>query len=257
MLKTNIFKRKSFKPKKNKSAGGKGLSNRTIIGIICIVVALIMCFGIAPIVNTISNGRTSVVRMTKTLSQGSYITSHDIEVVEVGSHNLPKGVITKAEEVVGTYCTTDLYAGDYLFEQKITSDQKSATDILGGLDGEKKVISVTIDSFAQGLSGKLETGDIVSVIVYSSKEGKVYTPPELNYLRVVTSTTSKGIDKADVTDSTQPVTVTFVTNKAQAELLALLEQTATMHFALEYRGDAATAQKYLDVQAAYFGKTGE
>ena len=257
MLKLDMLKRNSFKSKKQKSIGGKALSNRTVIGIICLAVALIMCFGIAPMVNTISNGRTTVVRMVNTLSQGSYITSHDIEVVEVGSHNLPNGVLTKAEEVVGTYCTTDLYKGDYLFSQKITTDQKSATDILGGLDGNKKVISVTIDSFAQGLSGKLETGDIVSVIVYDSKKGDVYTPPELNYLRVVTSTTSKGIDKADVTDSTQPVTVTFVTNKEQAELLALLEQTATMHFALEYRGDAATAQKYLDVQAAHFGKAGE
>ena len=74
--------------------------------------------------------------------------------------------------------------------------------------------------------------------------------------KVVTSTTSKGIDKADVTDNTQPVTVTFIVNKEQAEMLALLEQTATIHFALEYRGDSATAQKYLDEQAAYFGKGG-
>ena len=250
----NMFKKDMFKRKKPKSIGGKAMGNRTVIGIICLAVALIMCFGIAPLVNTISNGRATVVRMINTLPQGSYITSHDIEVVEVGSHNLPAGVLTKAEEVVGTYCTTDLYKGDYLFSQKITTDQKSATDILGGLDGDKKVISVTIDSFAQGLSGKLETGDIVSVIVYNSKEGRAYTPPELHYLRVVTSTTSKGIDKADVTDNTQPVTVTFVTNKEQAELLALLEQTASIHFALEYRGDAATAQKYLDEQAAFFGK---
>ena len=251
-----MLKLDKFKRKKPKSIGGKAMGNRTVIGIICLAVALIMCFGIAPLVNTISNGRATVVRMINTLPQGSYITSHDIEVVEVGSHNLPDGVLTKAEEVVGTYCTTDLYKGDYLFPQKVTTDERSATDILGGLDGEKKVISVTIDSFAQGLSGKLETGDIVSVIVYNSKEGRAYTPPELHYLKVVTSTTSKGIDKADVTDNTQPITVTFVTNKEQAELLALLEQTASIHFALEYRGDAATAQKYLDEQAEYFGKAG-
>ena len=242
--------------KKQKSIGGKALSNRTIIGIICLVVALAICFGIAPLVNKISDGKTTVVRMISVLPQGSLITSHDIEVVEVGSHNLPAGVITKAEDVVGTYCTTDLYEGDYLFPQKITTDENTASDILGALDGDKKVISVTIESFAQGLSGKLETGDIVSVIVYNAKKGETYTPPELNYLKVVTSTTSKGIDKADVTDHTQPVTVTFIVNKEQAEMLALLEQTSTIHFALEYRGDSATAQKYLDQQAAYFGKGG-
>ena len=39
---------------------------------------------------------------------------------------------------------------------------------------------------------------------------------------------------------------------AQAEQLAYYEKTASMHFALEYRGDRATAQKYLDAQAQYF-----
>lgn len=242
--------------KKQKFIGTKALSNRTIIGIVCLVVALAICFGIAPIVNKISDGKTTVVRMVSVLPRGSMINAYDIEVVEVGSHNLPKGVITRAEDVVGTYCTTDLYKGDYLFSQKITTDKNTASDILGALDGNKKVISVTIESFAQGLSGKLETGDIVSVIVYNAKEGEAFTPPELHYLKVVTSTTSKGIDKADVTDNTQPVTVTFLVNKEQAEMLALLEQTATIHFALEYRGDAATAQKYLDEQEAYFGKGG-
>ena len=41
-----------------------------------------------------------------------------------------------------------------------------------------------------------------------------------------------------------------------SDLLALLEQTATIHFALEYRGDPATAQRYLDRQEDYFGKGG-
>lgn len=74
---------------------------------------------------------------------------------------------------------------------------------------------------------------------------------------MVTSTTSKGLDKAEVTDNTQPVTVTLVVNQTQAELLAQYEKTASMHFTLEYRGDAATAQQYLDEQAAYFEKKGE
>ena len=69
---------------------------------------------------------------------------------------------------------------------------------------------------------------------------------------MITSTTSQGVDKSDVTDATQPVTVTLLVNQAQAEQLAYYEKTASMHFALEYRGDRATAQKYLDAQAQYF-----
>ena len=35
------------------------------------------------------------------------------------------------------------------------------------------------------------------------------------------------------------------------------QQGTGMHFALEYRGDAATAQKYLDRQNEYFASKGE
>ena len=118
-------------------------------------------------------------------------------------------------------------------------------------------MSLTIGSFAQGLSGKLETGDIISVIVYSQKDGFAFTPGELQYVKVITATTSSGVDKADRTDNTQLVTVTLLVNQAQAELLAQYEKAASMHFALEYRGDAATAQKYLQRQNEYFVQKGE
>ena len=242
---------------KTKSIGSKSLSNRTIIGIICIVAALAICFGVAPLVNKVSDGKTEVVRVKETITQGSMITEDVVEVVKVGSYNVPENLITKKEDVVGKFANVDMYAGDYIMSAKITSDMQTAGDILGSLAGEQKVISVSIGSFAQGVSGKLETGDIISVIVYDTKEGGAFTPEELMYVKVITSTTSKGIDKADVTDNTQPVTVTLLVNQAQAELLAEYEKTSSMHFALEYRGDAAIAQKYLDEQSAYFAKAGE
>ena len=243
---------------KSRSIGSKALGNRTIIGIICIIAALAICFGVAPMVNRISDGKAEVVRVKQTIPQGSMITEDVIEVINVGSYNLPEGALSTKESVVGKFAKTDMYAGDYIFESKISSDVDTAKDILGSLVGDKKVISVTIGSFAQGLSGKLETGDIISAIVYSSKDESTFTPDALRYVMVVTSTTSKGIDKADVTDNTQPVTVTLLVNQEQAELLAEYEKTASMHFALEFRGDSAIAQQYLDEQQAYFdSKVGE
>ena len=210
------------------------------------------CFGIAPMVSRVSSGKTEVVRVKQTVVKGGLITENDVETVSVGSFNLPDGIIKDKSAVVGKYATVDLYVGDYLLPGKLASDVNTATDILGSLGGNKKAISISIGSFALGLSGKLETGDIISVIVYASKDPMAFTPPELQYLKVITSTTSQGVDKADISDSTQPVTVTLLVNQAQAELLAQYEKTASMHFALEYRGDTASAQKYLDAQEAYF-----
>ncbi len=241
---------------KNNTPGTHRIGNRTVIGIICIIMALAVCFGVAPLVNQISYAKTEIVRVTETITKGSQITENDIEVVKVGAFNLPGTVIKDKSEVVGKYTTGDMYTGDYFLPGNITSDINTATDILGSLDGEHKAISVSIGSFSLGLSGKLETGDIISVIVYSSKEGFTFTPPELSYIKVITSTTSQGVDKADLTDSSQPVTVTLLVNQEQAELLAMYEKTASMHFTLEYRGDAASAQKYLDIQDQYFAEEG-
>ena len=236
----------------SQSIGSKVLGNRTIIGIICIVAALVICFGITPLVNKNSSETIEIVRVKQTIPKGGMITENVIEVVDVGSYNLPDTVYTSKKDVVGKYAKVDMYAGEYIIPQKLTSEVQSATDILGNLDGEQKIISITIGSFAQGVSGKLETGDIISVIVYDAKENNTFTPDELRYVRVVTSTTSKGLDKAEVTDHSQPVTVTLIVNQEQAELLAKYEKTSSMHFTLEYRGDEATSQMYLEEQASYF-----
>ena len=116
-----------------------------------------------------------------------------------------------------------------------------------------KAISITIGSFALGFSGKLETGDIVGILVYDQVENRSYTPKELAYVKVITTTTSSGVDKADVEDKSQPVTVTLLVNDEQAELLAFYEKVADMHIVLEYRGDSETAQKYLNAQNKVFG----
>lgn len=240
--------------KHNKPIGAKSIGNRTIIGIICIVAALAICFGVAPLVNRLNDGKTEIVRVTQFVLKGAMINEGDVEVVKVGSYNLPSGLLTKKEDVVGKYATCDMYPGESVLPPKVTTDMDTASDILGSLGGKQKAMSLTIGSFAQGLSGKLETGDIISVIVYSQKDGFAFTPGELQYIKVITSSTSTGIDKADRTDNAQLVTVTVLVNQEQAELLAQYEKAASMHFTLEYRGDPVTAQKYLDRQNEYFAK---
>lgn len=242
---------------KVKASTGKKVGNRTVIGIVCILVAFAVCFSIIPLLNRSSAEHVEVVRVKQTVTKGSMIGEGNVEIVSVGAYNLPDTVIRSKDEVIGKYAKGDIYPGEYLLPSKLTTDVSTATDIMESLNGEQKAISLTIGSFAQGLSGKLETGDIISVIVYSQKDGFAQTPRELQYIKVITSTTSSGVDKADIKDTAQPVTVTLLVNQTQAELLAQYEKTASMHFVLEYRGDADTAQKYLDRQNQYFANGGD
>lgn len=174
--------------KQKKAPASHPVGNRTVIGIICIVVALAICFGIAPLVNRLSDGKTKIVRLTRDISAGATITEADIELVDVGSYNLPTGVIKDKAQVVGKCALSNLTKGDYLFPSKIGNDTNNAGRMLESLDEKHKAISITIGSFALGFSGKLETGDIVGILVYDQVENRSYTPKELTYVKVITTT---------------------------------------------------------------------
>lgn len=233
------------------------MKNRTIIGIVCIVLALIVTFAVAPMVNKISDSRTDIVRMKKDVDQGHLISDDDIEIVTVGSHGLAIDTITKKEDVVGKFAACDLKVGDSLFPSKLSLTSDSADDVFHTLNGEKQAISITISTFAGGLSGKLENGDIISLIVFDNDTNKAFIPAGLTYVKVITTTTQSGFDKDEVTpneDGTYelPTTVTLLVNPAQAQMLVEYENTGVIHADLVYRGDSKTAQKFLDAQDLYF-----
>ena len=106
--------------KNKKSIGSHALGNRTVIGIICIVAALAICFGIAPVVNKLRDGKTAVVRVVRTVEKGSPITDADIEIADVGSYNLTDGLLKNKDDVIGKHAACDLFPGDYISPAKLT-----------------------------------------------------------------------------------------------------------------------------------------
>ena len=147
--------------------------NRTVIGVLCILLALIICFGVTPLFSRSASEKTEIVRVTKDIKEGDEITAEMVQTVEVGAYNLPQNLMTDKKEVVGKYATADLAAGDYILSNKLSAVPAAENAYLYNLDGKKQAISVTIKSFATGLSGKLESGDIVTVIVadYATGDG--------------------------------------------------------------------------------------
>ncbi|HBN80464.1 MAG TPA: pilus assembly protein CpaB, partial [Ruminococcaceae bacterium] len=111
-----------------------------------------------------------------------------------------------------------------------------------------------------GVSGKLQPGDIVSVLAPDyQNQGSTVTPKELQYVEVIGVTTSEGAD-ADQRDagsnssSTEdaeknlPSTVTLLATPEQSAILAGLDADGKLHLALVYRGGKDNAQKFLDAQ---------
>ena len=228
--------------------------NRTVIGVLCILLALIICFGVTPLFSRSASEKTEIVRVTKDIKEGDEITAEMIQTVEVGAYNLPQNLMTDKKEVVGKYATADLAAGDYILSSKLSAVPAAENAYLYNLDGKKQAFSVTIKSFATGLSGKLESGDIVTVIVadYQGK-GETAIPPELQYVEVISVTASSGYDAntGEVVDEKElPSTVTLLVTTEQAKVLAELEQDSELHLALVYRGTPENAAKFIAAQDA-------
>lgn len=228
--------------------------NRTVIGVLCILLALIICFGVTPLFSRSASEKTEIVRVTKDIKEGDEITAEMVQTVEVGAYNLPQNLMTDKKEVVGKYATADLAAGDYILSSKLSAVPAAENAYLYNLDGKKQAISVTIKSFATGLSGKLESGDIVTVIVadYQGK-GETAIPPELQYVEVISVTASSGYDAntGEVVDEKElPSTVTLLVTTEQAKVLAELEQDSELHLALVYRGTPENTAKFIAAQDA-------
>ena len=238
------------------------MKNRTIIGVICMVLAVVITFAVAPLVNKLTSDTTEVVRLNTDIKQGSQITAEQLETVKVKKDTIPGGVVTNKSDIIGKYAASQLYAGDYLTETKLSGDSNTASDVLASLDGSKVAVSVTIDTFAAGLSGKLQNGDIISLIIVDKNSGKASIPGELKYMKVITTTTAGGIDQDSIVKNEDgsyeiPSTITVLANTEQAKLLAKYEGDTDMMAALVYRGTAENAKKFLDKQDGFFNGESE
>lgn len=229
--------------------------NRTVIGVLCILLSLVICFGVTPLFTRSASEKAKIVRVTADIGEGEQITADMIQTVEVGAYNLPVNIMTEKNDVVGKYATADLKVGDYILSSKLADEPAAENAYLYNLDGTKQAISVTIKSFATGLSGKLESGDIVSVIVADYEDsGETIIPAELQYVEVISVTASSGYDAntgRELGDEKElPSTVTLLVTVEQARVLAGLEQDSELHLALVYRGTAENAAKFIEAQDA-------
>lgn len=233
----------------------KLFKNRTVLGIFCIAVSLLICFAITPLVNAGLSKKVTIVRFNQRVQEGEQITKNMVDVVEVGNHNLPENVVRNLADVEGKYLTATVYAGDYILTDKISEESSAENKYLYNLNGEKQAMSITINTFAEGLSGKLKSGDIVSVIAPDYLgSGETVIPAELKYVEVIAVTAKSGYDanteeqRTEEEEKELPSTVTILVRPEQSRLLARLEAEGEIHLSLVFRGEAEKALEFIKAQ---------
>ena len=225
----------------------KIFENRTILGIASIVLALILSFGVTPLLNKAMIHQETIIRAKEDIKKGEKITTEKITKVKVGGYNLPAEVIKEENKLIGKYAKSDIYKDDYFLQSKVSDSIDNGTEYL---DRENIEISITVKSSAAGLSGNLKSGDIISVISSSDEGVSPHIIPELQYVKVI-SATSKELDDIEGEKRQLASTINLIVEKIQAEKLVKEEQSGNIHIALVYRGEKRIADEYLERQKQY------
>lgn len=232
------------------------LKNRTVIGVICILLSLVICFAVTPLFNQSIREKVQIVRVVKPIKIGEKITADKVRTMEVGGYNLPNDVIKNLDTAIGKFASADFAVGDYIIASKIADEPAAENAYLYNLTGEKQAISISVKAFANGLSGKLQSGDIVSIIAPDyKKQGVTVIPAELQYVEVIAVTANSGYDantgeQDKNAEKELPGTVTLLVTPEQSKVLAELELDGKAHLSLVYRGSATGSAQFIAAQEA-------
>ena len=166
------------------------MNNRFIYGILSIVLAAVIAFIAIPAVTSKTSSTCGIARMKNAVPRGTLITTNDVELAEVGGFNLPDGVARQTQDVIGTYAATDLFPGDYILPEKVSSVPLSSDLSLNGIPDGMVAISITTQTLATALSDKLQGGDIIRLYHYDDDNElePVTDIPELRFVKVLSVT---------------------------------------------------------------------
>lgn len=244
------------------------MKNRTLIGIVCIAVALVVVFGGSFLLNRSQTKTVFILAATQDIVEGQKLTTANLGIKEVAEGSAADPSITfstkkKAEEGLTIYTAGNLYAnydmiaGDQMTKKKATTESVNINTALGTLDGKKVAISVKLQALEGQLTGKLQAGDVVSLICTNKKSKESTIPLAFQYIQVYALTTKGGIDDGDVQvnkdgTKTMPATATFLMTPLQATMLkAEIANNGVPYMVLVYRGDQENADQFIKVTDDY------
>lgn len=232
------------------------LNNRFIYGILSIILAVIIAFIAIPAVTSKTSSTTEIVRITVPVTRGTQITAEQVELVEVGGFNIPDAIARKTEDVVGTYAAADLFAGDYILPEKVSSTPLSSDLSLNGIPDGMVAISISTRTLATALSDKLQADDIIRLYHYDDENvlEPVTDIPELRFVKVLSVTDPNGLNidyttpPAEDEEKQRTATITVLATPEQALLLTRYENEGMLHVALISRGNEALTNELLKRQ---------
>ncbi|MBQ8766890.1 MAG: hypothetical protein IJZ16_08795, partial [Clostridia bacterium] len=127
-----------------------------------------------------------VVKVTRQIEKNTQITEDMLEIKQLPKQAVTENTITDKKKIIGKVASVQLLPEDNLVMQKFTDISSVSDKALYEMDGsEKLAISVTVDSLASSVSGKIMPGDVVSVYGFLNETKMLSEYTDLQYVEVI------------------------------------------------------------------------
>ncbi len=246
------------------------LRNKTLWGILCILIAVVIGFVATPMAQKKAADLAPVVVLTKDADVRTSLTSDMLEVQNRAANGIPADAIMAISDALGKYVAREGLTGDILTAARLTDQYPTDDPELLELPEGKVAMAVALDSLEQSVASKLRAGDIVQLFAVLNSSANMAEKetittalivPELQAVEVLSVTNaggeavlerSEGGAVPDADSDRQISTVVLAVNQAQASTLAGLAANAKLHAALVLRGDSTAKSEILAEQNDYF-----
>ena len=224
----------------------KYIKNRYVIFALCLILAGVIAFVIVPKSNKSMAELVDVVKVTRQIEKNTQITEDMLEIKQLPKQAVTENTITDKKKIIGKVASVQLLPEDNLVLQKFTDINSASDKALYSMDGsEKLAISVTVESLASSVSGKIMPGDVVSVYGFLNETKMLSEYTDLQYVEVIGVSNSSAEElstrnsdsETDSSDKVIPSTVTLSVNRNQAQELVILENTSNIHIVFVGRGE--------------------
>lgn len=231
----------------------KILKNRFFYAAVSAMIALVLCFIVAPALVKEKSAVVDVVKVKNDVQEGTILTADMLTTETVGAYGLSEETITDMDAAIGLVPLHDLSPRDFIYQDELVDASRYGKG--GGMEDQvgegQSLISITMTSAATSVSGLPAPGDMVDVFYahtsttvdefgYTTEKTVAMHPDLLQNMIVyavmndsLASTTAPAAD-GRATDSV-PAVITFIATPEQEAMLVELEHSTsdTIHLVLK------------------------
>lgn len=240
------------------------IKNRFVIGCFCIILAFaIACIGVPALINSYDQ-KVTIVMAREFISKGTEIESSMLTEYKMSKGDIPysqgeyyntvnpsengqKALFSTVGEKI--YASCDIYPNDIITPKKASAAYPYSDMEIRTLDNNHYAVSANVSSLAAGVAGKVRSGDILTLVIYSDND--VFIDSYLNYVKVISVSNSEAVDINDSTETDRshiPSVITFEATLPQAMYIAKYNGNNGIHYVLAARADTEKSTELLRIQ---------